>query len=345
MEQKKRVVYLDALRIIAIMCVIFNHSGANGYFLYTTTESVPIQIISIFISSFCKIGVLLFFMISGALLLTKDESLKDIYVKRVLRYLIILFVFCFLRYIYHVHRGEITFYWKDLIRKITTGQIYTPYWFIYSYIGFLACLPFYRKLVKVLTYNDYIYMIVLYAVAGGIFGVLARTFLGQIVISFPFVGDMLVYPLFGYFIAHEIPKEKQTLKSVILSCIVALIGLSLNVCVTQYDHIIFGDWTEAGLLLFTIFSAIAVFYAVKYFFEHVNVPVFFEKLLCLLGGCSFGVYLLEGYVKDYFGFIQKYLRLFLPGLVAAICYLVCIFLIGSAITFIMKKIPLIRKLF
>lgn len=345
MEQKKRVVYLDALRIIAILCVIFNHSGANGYFLFTTTDSVPVQIVSIFISSFCKIGVLLFFMISGALLLSKEESLKDIYLKRVLRYLIILLVFCFIRYVYQVHRGEIIFDWKDLIRKITTGQIYTPYWFIYSYMGFLMSLPFLRKMVKVMSDTDYIYLFVLYVIGGGVFGVLARTFIGQLVISIPFTADVLVYPLFGYFLAHRIPQEKQTPKTVVLACVAAFIGLCLNVCVTRYDYQIFGGWSESGMLLFLVFSPVAVFYVTKYFFDHVKVPALLEKIICILGSCSFGVYLLEGYVKGYFGFLQYYLHLFLPKLLSSMFYLLCIFFIGSIVTFILKKIPVIRKLF
>lgn len=344
MEDKKRLVYLDALRIIAILCVIFNHSGANGYFLYTTTDNLIVQIISILISSFCKIGVLLFFMISGALLLNKEESLTDIYLKRVLRYVIIILLFSFIRYVYLVQDGQITFYWKDLIRKITTGQIYVPYWFLYSYLGFLMCLPFFRKLAKALSNKDYIYLFILYVINGGVLGILARTFLGQIVISLPFVADMLVYPLFGYFLAHRIPKETETLKTVIIACVVAFIGLCINVCVTEYDHYAFGDWSESGLLPFVVFSAVTVFFVVRYFFERVSVCPAAEKIICTLGSCSFGVYLIEGYVKDYFGFIQQLLRNIMPNTLAALFYLLCIFLIGSAVTFILKKIPLIRKL-
>lgn len=344
MEHKKRLVYLDALRIIAIMCVIFNHSGANGFFLYTTTDNLIIQIISIFISSFCKIGVLLFFMISGALLLNKEEPLKDIYLKRVLRYVIVILVFSFIHYVYQVENGQITFDWKDLIRKITTNQIYVPYWFLYSYLGFLMCLPFFRKFANALSNKDYIYLFVLYVINGGVFGVLARTFLGQIYISMPFVADMLVYPLFGYFLAHRIPKEKESGTSVLIACAAAFIGLCLNVCIMEYDYHAFGDWSESGLLPFVVFSAVAVFYAVRYFFERVFVPAALEKIICTLGSCSFGVYLMECYVKDYFGFIQQLLRNIMPNTLASLFYLVFIFLIGSVITFILKKIPLIRKL-
>lgn len=344
MEQKKRFAYLDALRIIAIMCVIFNHSGANGYFLYTTTNRLPVQLISIFISSFCKIGVLLFFMISGALLLKKEESLKELYLKRVLRYLIILFVFSLIRYSYLAYHGQITFYWKDLIRKITTGQIYTPYWFLYSYLGFLVSLPILRKIAKALNPNEFLYLFGLYVLAGGIFGVLARTFLGQIAISIPFAADMIVYPLMGYFIAYCIPSGKDNSKTLLLTCLCAFLGLCLNVFITEYDYHVLGGWSEGGLSLFVIFSAAAVFYGVKFFFDHIPIPAFLEKIICSVGECTFGVYLLECYVKDYFGFIQKLLAAIIPARLAAILYLFCIMLIGTAITYILKKIPFIRKL-
>lgn len=344
MEQKKRLVYLDALRILAIMCVIFNHSGNNGFFLYTTTDNVLVQVVSIFISSFCKIGVLLFFMISGALLLGKEESIKELYLKRVLRYIIILFVFSFIRYIYLVHNGQITFGWKDLIRKITTGQIYTPYWFLYSYLSFLISLPILRKIAKTLNTMEYLYLFVLYVISGGIFGVLARTFLGQIVIAVPFTADVIIYPLLGYFIAYKIPKEKETLTSILIACIAAFSGLCINDFITEYDYHIFGGWTEGGLSLFVIFSAAAVFLIAKYFFEHIHLPAFLEQFICTLGSCTFGVYLMECYIKDYFGFIQKMLTTVMPRPVAAFLYLFCILLIGAAITYVLKKIPVIRKL-
>lgn len=344
-QKKKRLVYLDALRIIAIMCVIFNHSGVNGFLLYTTTDNVYVQFISIFISSFSKIGVPLFFMISGALLLDKDESLKDLLIKRVLRYVIILFVFCGLNFLYKVHLGMITFNFADMIRKTTTGQMHTPYWFLYSYIGFLLTLTILRKLVKVMTNSDYYYLFALYVIVCGVFGLFARTFIGELNIPVALAADTVVYPLLGYFLAYRTDKSMFNKFFVSALMCAAIAGLLLNDLITSFDYRHFGGWTESALSLFIIFAAAFVFSLSKYFFENVSIPHWLESMITTLGSCVFGVYLLECYVKDYFGFIQQYLYLIIPKPIASLIYLFCILFIGSGITFILRKIPIIKKLF
>lgn len=344
MEQKKRLVYLEALRIIAILCVLYNHSGESAYFYFTLSNELPVQIVSICVSSFCKIGVPLFFMISGVLLLNKEESLKDLYLKRVLRYVIILFVFCSLYYIYECHLGLYSFDFMDMIHRITTGQIFVSYWFLYAYIGFLVSLPLLRRMAKALSNSEFVYLLVMYIVANGIFGVLARTFVGQLTITMPFATDLIIYPLLGYFIAYRLPAKESNRKMVFAAVGFAVLGILLNLGVTMYDHHIFLDWNEGGLLLFIVMPAIATFYIVKYFFDHIRIHPVVEKILCFLGSGTFGMYVLEPHIKPFFGPYVQIALSFLSGIVLNLVYIIVIFLIGCTLCALLKKLPLIRKL-
>lgn len=346
MKSTKRLVYLDFLRIVAILTVLYCHTGTGGYLLHTLTDNTLKQIICIFISSFSRIGVPLFFMISGALLLNKEESFKDLFVKRILRFLIILIIFSTIRYIYLIPEEYEVFNLKELIRNICTGYIYTAYWFLYSYIGFLFSLPILRKMAKSFSSNDYIYLFVVYVVFASVFSVLARTFLGQIKIVVPVATDIIVYPLMGYFIAHKLPEIFNTKKALIGGILMGIAGLILNVCVTMYDHYLFRDWNESGLLLFAMLPTVSVFYIAKYLFDHVHIPALVEKIICVLGSCAFGVYLLEWVIKDFFGPIwQRILGVIFTGYYLNVIYIVFIMLTGMLVTFILKKIPLIKKLF
>ena len=67
-----RKTYLDIMRIVACILVIFNH--LPGFELYKTTKGVP-QFIFMIISVITKMNVSIFFLISGALLLNKKESI------------------------------------------------------------------------------------------------------------------------------------------------------------------------------------------------------------------------------------------------------------------------------
>lgn len=70
------------LRIITIALVLFNHTETNGFQLYAITSNIYLYLY-IFLTIFCKIAVTIFFMISGGVILGKEESLKDLYKKRV----------------------------------------------------------------------------------------------------------------------------------------------------------------------------------------------------------------------------------------------------------------------
>lgn len=344
MDSTKRQVSFDVLRIIAILCVLFNHSGESGYFIFTLTDNIPIQIISILVSSLSKMGVPLFFMISGALLLKKEESLKDLYLKRVLRYIIIIFVFCGLYYCYQCRLNHTSFDFKEMIRQTTTGQTQTSYWFLYSYLGFLVSLPLLRKIAAAFSVSDFIYLICLYVTGVGIFGLFARTFIGQIVVYIPFAVDILAYPLLGYFFAEVLPAQEQNKKIFWFMLLLALMGLILNIAITEYDHYLFKGWNESGLSAFVILPTAAAFYITKTIFDHVTVPAVLHKTLCALGSCTFGVYVLECYIKAYIGpYLQRILSVF-PYTVENMLYILLIMLAGCGVTFILKKIPIVQKL-
>ena len=75
----KKKYYLEAIRIAAILMVMYNHSAA---FMSFSVQSGVEYAISFFLSMICKGAVPLFFMVSGALLLGKTESGKDLFQKR-----------------------------------------------------------------------------------------------------------------------------------------------------------------------------------------------------------------------------------------------------------------------
>ena len=89
---KGKKIYIEVLRCIAIFFVIFNHTEEYGFDLYKETAETLPYIIYLTISILCKAAVPIFFMISGAMLLGKEESIKTLYKKRVLRFLMVIIV-------------------------------------------------------------------------------------------------------------------------------------------------------------------------------------------------------------------------------------------------------------
>ena len=81
MKKRTRYYWIDIIKIIACFMVVVNHTGGfiftfldnNSFFKYNLFYSICFAV--------SKIGVPLFIMVSGYLLLGKDYSYKDVLVK------------------------------------------------------------------------------------------------------------------------------------------------------------------------------------------------------------------------------------------------------------------------
>ena len=106
-KEYKRKVYFDLLRCIAIFMVLFNHSSKAGYMLFAEYPAGSVQhFLYLTNSILIKCGVPLFFMISGALLLNREEPLV-IVLKRFIKYLCVLIVASAVTYIWSGTMGGV----------------------------------------------------------------------------------------------------------------------------------------------------------------------------------------------------------------------------------------------
>lgn len=75
---KEKNIYLEAMRVIAIFFVIFNHTGSNGYTLFSQEPIGSCKFwIYIFISVFCKFSVPLFSQYPAHLCLKNNMIIRN----------------------------------------------------------------------------------------------------------------------------------------------------------------------------------------------------------------------------------------------------------------------------
>lgn len=134
-RSKEKNVYLEVCRIIAVFCIMYQHTGGRGADAWVYTESVWVYVTSLTGTIISSIGVPLFWMVSGALLLPKRESWRNVYGKRIPRFAGVLIIFSVAGSFYLCtveewdgHVGE--FFWR-----FYTQEIFLPYWFLYEYLG------------------------------------------------------------------------------------------------------------------------------------------------------------------------------------------------------------------
>ena len=111
----KYTLYFDLIRITAILFVLYNHSSTMGFELYTLTDNPYTFPLYIVMATICKAGVPLFLMVSGALLLGKEESVKDLYTRRVSRMVIALILFSFVMHVKTYGFSEFGLFFQNLL--------------------------------------------------------------------------------------------------------------------------------------------------------------------------------------------------------------------------------------
>ena len=197
---KHKRVEFELLRIIAIICVLANHTGANQYITKDVFNSGLLYYIPfLVIETFVRIGVPIFFMISGSLLGDRIESKRDLYKKRILHYILIIVFFSLIQFLIVLHWGYIDYSKETLyewIGKIYSSQVVTPYWFLYAYLSLMIMLPLLRKMLQNMDRNDYTYMFKVHLILVGLCGIVQWLFKADINLTVPLVEETSIFYFF-----------------------------------------------------------------------------------------------------------------------------------------------------
>ena len=145
-----RIMSLDIIRIIAICAVVMIHASA-----LCVTQNSPSSlsfIIGNLFDSISRLGVPLFFMISGALMLNESKkiSFEKIIKRYVLNILLLLFFWSFLyavlaRLLIPLLQGE-EISISDFFKSVISGHYHL--WFLFAIIGLYLVTPILRTFVK-----------------------------------------------------------------------------------------------------------------------------------------------------------------------------------------------------
>ena len=340
-KDNKRIFYVEILRIIAIFFVIYNHTGDDGFkFFNTLASGTAAYWVCMFFSIITRVNVPLFLMISGMLLLGKDEPLSYILKKRIPKYVIALILISLFVYFrntgYDIHKFSAI----EFIKKLYTGGIATPYWYIYLYIGFLIALPFLRAMAKELTEKNMIYLVILQLLFNGIlviFQFIASKGSGEYeyhINPAVITADVVFYPLAGFYIGNKVRKIKG--KTVLILGGVSLAAVAISMLMTDYKLRILGenagDPTKPFFDVLRVLTAIFVFVLVRFIFEDRKISVPVQKVICNLGSCVFLIYLIEEIPKVDLWFIFEAMKTKIGGFAAIWIYVLIVLAVSWAVT-------------
>lgn len=280
---------IEVMRIIAFIMVIVIH--VSNYFCraYGTLSNGE-YIYSLIINSLARVSVPCFFMMSGALLLGRTETMKKA-LNRATKFLGVLVVWTVFYYLFNTFYTKQGCEWKLLLEKPAEAHL----WYLYVMIPVYIVLPFLQvlckgldeKLEKAFVIIGFMWLLVVH---------IMPYLKLDLYYKLPVFGDRsyIFYLFCGYLISKY--KDKIVLKNHQL-CLIYLSGSFINViataAVTVYEKDHFERILEYGSP-FVIISSLA-FFALIMRLGNGNIQLS-EKAKQIVNtscSCSFGIYLIH----------------------------------------------------
>lgn len=351
--EKRVLLHIEFLRVICCYCVLFNHTGNSGFFLFSITKESHLYWFYMFISIACKVAVPAFFMISGALLLGKDESIKEIYRKRVLKYVIILIAVYVMYQVYNWKYYDAEFDLANCFKTIYSGTASGSLWYLYSYIGVLMMLPFLRKMVRLMESKDYLYLAAGHICTVGVIP-MAQYYLSKGTLSLSgdlsvilFTASNIFFVIMGYFFEKVLKDKYFNWRTAFALIVLSILCITLSCLMTQFKADLTGELSETKSQ--TFYSALiaiptfTLYYLSKMVFMKAKINAWVLKWIQFVGSATFGVYLLGSMLLQRMEFVFYALAPVIRTMPACLIYVFACLAVGVAIVAILKKIPIIRN--
>ena len=339
-KSNRRIYWFDLLKILACLMIITNHT--IDYLLqYAGYNNFTVLFYAACLS-LCKIGVPLFIMITGCLLLKKESNYREILgrIKRVLFPLIVVSL------IYYFSDNNLN--WNgglNFIKTFFERPIRTYLWYLYMLIGLYLITPFLQKMIKSFSQDSYRNLIIICLVIPGILSILNIYF--NLSFSPKFLDVLfpvaIVYYISGLYLSTvKLTVKYRNLAFISLIMMIIFLTLSIYIPYLQSDMIVYKMLDYTNLLV--ALSSFSVYYLFRYYFERKTISERSEKVIVNISLVTFGIYLIHNLIS-----YRIYLSNIMQWIFNLNCYLGVIslilacFIVSGLITYILRKIPVIKN--
>ncbi|HHW7521005.1 Uncharacterized protein conserved in bacteria [Mannheimia haemolytica] len=275
------------VRAIAIVLVVFTHVHEQS--------GIGSNIIKSIFYDIDRLGVALFFMLSGSFILPKvvNVDIFSFYKKRIPQFVILIFIYAFATTLVHklsigksfTDSARESFIWHNGIYPANYGSA-IQLWFMYSIIGLYLVAPFLAKLLDRLTNKEIIIFLCVSVLVtqfkstlmdgfGIKFDILNRT-------GTEMVGGYLNFFVLGYFLLHR-NIRLGLLSSILLFLIPIIVSLMVEVYKNAFIKSLHWYSTSLQILL----SGIGLLSLIRIFFENKPRNKYIESISIY----SFDIYL------------------------------------------------------
>lgn len=300
--KKERIIYIDVMRSFAILLVVLCHA-TELYYSSSYYNLLPTSQVSFFIQSFfyviSRLGVPLFLMITGVLMLNKKEiNIKSFYKDHLLSLFIITELWLIINNFFYclINQTEIDIvnilYQMLFLEPLRLNQM----WYMSLILGIYIFIPYVKKgiegsLATKLVLIPLILGVIVYFINPTINILLNASFSNittkTMNLDVSFIGGIGgIYVLTGYYLSKIKREFKQSILLLLLTIFIILnIECLLYLKSLQFDYTGFLWYSN----IFTYISSMIVFLLVKNF----SFLLFLKKICFYLSRISFAIFLIH----------------------------------------------------
>ncbi len=344
--KRNKIPQLSVMRIIACLAIVVLHTmfAVSGYF--RDSISAGDLLVSKTIENNMMWAVPLFLMVTGVLQLdpSRELTLHKLYGKYVKRVFGSLVLFSFVFRIFDMIMDHEVFTVPGLLYamlEMLTSKGWGHLWYLYLLIGLYIFMPFYRKIAECCSDRELRYLCAVYIVFISLIPLIETS---GINIGF-YIGESLIYPLYlylGYMIHNDrlhIPASAAWAAFIISTALIILFDLMKYGGGAAIPDFVFGYSSPLIIIqsagIFTLLDRISI--------SGSSISISESAIFNSLDKCTFGIYLIH---MIFIRLIFRYMHFdpfeMLPGLTFPLC-IAGIFLISFAVTLILRRIPVFRK--
>lgn len=312
----QRIYYLDTLKVLAIFAVVLIHSASTP--LYTMSPDDALFAYANLLDSVARFCVPVFFMASGAVLLSRDYDMAGFYRKRLTKIIPALIFWSALYVAFRVLvKGE-PFEPAKTVMSFFGGHIYYHLWFLYIIVIMYLLAPFMRRLILAITPKEAFLLFLIWLALAVVLPHIESASGAKFAFSYREFGAYSGYFMLGFYLSR-IHFSKP---------LVAALMFVLSSFGIFYLTGVFSLQKEEFAGLFYDYSSPLVFIqgvSIFLFFKSFDGAKAFEYV-AKLAPLVFGVYLVHPIILVYSGFISdltlKALFVFFVslGIVRILCY-------------------------
>lgn len=303
---KKKYYYIDFLRIFSMFGVVFLHTVAD---LLRTEYETSLWHFSNLLTSVFSFAVPVFFMISGAMLLSNESSslVEGLYKKRIKKILLPFLFWSFFaigyyfitEYLYYgtINCSGIIYRFKHFLCEPVTIHL----WFMYALIPIYIILPFIKILINNITKKQTIYMFFIWFMCSVLYTTAQNLAPDNYKVLFSvnnsfnlnIIGGYLGFFILGYYLHnYNFRIKKRILVAFIFIDILVIAG---GTYIAYLLKNIYFEGFKVYCGIFTTSLSVAVFLLFKELCKDIE-SVKYSKLITKISETSFAVYLIHNLV-------------------------------------------------